>query len=157
MKKILVLLVMLTVVLALGACGDNKEEAENKVKETEKESATFLKTISTSDFKQKMSNKNTGFVYVGRPTCADCQAFQPILKKELETRQLEEPLAYYNTDKASEKSREDMTALLKKMGIESVPTLVYLKEGKVASTYEATDEPEKLTDWMNKASGEVKE
>lgn len=30
-----------------------------------------------------MADKTTGFVYVGRPTCEDCQAFQPILKKNL--------------------------------------------------------------------------
>lgn len=50
-----------------------------------------------------------------------------------------------------------MTTLLKKMNIESVPTIVYLKDGKVASTYKATDEPEKLTNWMNKVSKEVSE
>lgn len=43
------------------------------------------------------------------------------------------------------------------MDIDSVPTMVYLKDGKVASTYAATDEPEKLTHWMNKVTGEVSE
>ncbi len=66
-------------------------------------------------------------------------------------------MAYYNTDKASEKNRDNMIALLEKMDIDSVPTMVYLKDGKVASTYAATDEPAKLTNWMNKVSGEVSE
>ncbi|AHI56416.1 thioredoxin family protein [Listeria ivanovii] len=157
MKKMMFFIAIITVLLTLSACGDNKKEAEDKANQTEKESAAFLQTISTSEFKQKMADKYTGFVYVGRPTCEDCQAFQPILKKELETRELKEPLAYYNTDKASKKSRDDMTTLLKKMNIESVPTIVYLKDGKVASTYKATDEPEKLTNWMNKVSKEVSE
>ncbi|MBC1375478.1 thioredoxin family protein [Listeria farberi] len=157
MKKIILLLALFTIVLTLGACGDNKKETEEKSKQTEKESATFLNIISTKDFKQKMADKTTGLVYVGRPTCEDCQAFQPILKKELEKRQPNQKMAYYNTDKASEKSRDDMVALLKKMDIDSVPTMVYLKDGKVASTYAATDEPAKLTKWMNKVSGEVSE
>ncbi|MBC1393674.1 thioredoxin family protein [Listeria innocua] len=157
MKKIILLLALFTIVLTLGACGDNKKETEEKTKQTEKESATFLNTISTKDFKQKMADKTTGFVYVGRPSCEDCQAFQPILKKELEKRQPDQKMAYYNTDKASEKSRDNMIALLKKMDIDSVPTMVYLKDGKVASTYAATDEPAKLTNWMNKVSGEVSE
>ncbi|MBC2260185.1 thioredoxin family protein [Listeria sp. FSL L7-0091] len=157
MKKIILLLALFTIVLTLGACGDNKKETEEKTKQTEKESATFLNIISTKDFKQKMADKTTGLVYVGRPTCEDCQAFQPILKKELEKRQPNQKMAYYNTDKASEKSRDDMVALLKKMDIDSVPTMVYLKDGKVASTYAATDEPAKLTKWMNKVSGEVSE
>ncbi|MBM5693719.1 thioredoxin [Listeria seeligeri] len=155
MKKMMFFLAIITVVLTLSACGDNKKEAEDKAANTEKESSTFLQTISTNTFKQKMKEKYTGVIYVGRPTCEDCQAFQPILKKELETRQLEQPMAYYNTDKASEKSRDEMVAFLKKMDIDSVPTMVYLKDGKVTSTYEATDEPEKLTEWMNKVSGEV--
>ncbi|MBC1571927.1 thioredoxin family protein [Listeria sp. FSL L7-1426] len=155
MKKILLLLALITVVLTLGACGDNKKETEEKANQTEKESSTFLNTISTKDFKQKMTDKTTGFVYVGRPTCEDCQAFQPILKKELEKRQPDQKMAYYNTDKASEKSRDDMITLLKEMDIDSVPTMVYLKDGKVVSTYAATDEPEKLTKWMDKVSKEV--
>ncbi|MDT0000228.1 thioredoxin family protein [Listeria cossartiae subsp. cayugensis] len=155
MKKILLLLALIIVVLTLGACGDNKKETEEKASQTEKESSTFLNTISTKDFKQKMADKTTGFVYVGRPTCEDCQAFQPILKKELEKRQPDQKMAYYNTDKASEKSRDDMIALLKEMDIDSVPTMVYLKDGKVVSTYAATDEPEKLTKWMDKVSKEV--
>ncbi|WP_207579168.1 thioredoxin family protein [Listeria marthii] len=155
MKKILLLLALITVVLTLGACGDNKKETEEKANQTEKESSTFLNTISTKDFKQKMADKTTRFVYVGRPTCEDCQAFQPILKKELEKRQPNQKMAYYNTDKASEKSRDDMIALLKEMDIDSVPTMVYLKDGKVVSTYAATDEPEKLTKWMDKVSKEV--
>ncbi|MBF2489524.1 thioredoxin family protein [Listeria marthii] len=155
MKKILLLLALITVVFTLGACGDNKKETEEKANQTEKESSTFLNTISTKDFKQKMADKTTGFVYVGRPTCEDCQVFQPILKKELEKRQPDQKMAYYNTDKASEKSRDDMIALLKEMDIDSVPTMVYLKDGKVVSTYAATDEPEKLTKWMDKVSKEV--
>ncbi|MBC2122569.1 thioredoxin family protein [Listeria marthii] len=155
MKKILLLLALITVVLTLGACGDSKKETEEKANQTEKESSTFLNTISTKDFKQKMADKTTGFVYVGRPTCEDCQAFQPILKKELEKRQPDQKMAYFNTDKASEKSRDDMIALLKEMDIDSVPTMVYLKDGKVVSTYAATDEPEKLTKWMDKVSKEV--
>ncbi|MBF2674695.1 thioredoxin family protein [Listeria marthii] len=155
MKKILLLLALITVVFTLGACGDNKKETEEKANQTEKESSTFLNTISTKDFKQKMADKTTGFVYVGRPTCEDCQAFQPILKKELEKRQSDQKMAYYNTDKASEKSRDDMISLLKEMDIDSVPTMVYLKDGKVVSTYAATDEPEKLTKWMDKVSKEV--
>ncbi|MBC2012842.1 thioredoxin family protein [Listeria marthii] len=155
MKKILLLLALITVVFTLGACGDNKKETEEKANQTEKESSTFLNTISTKDFKQKMADKTTGFVYVGRPTCEDCQAFQPILKKELEKRQPDQKMAYYNTDKASEKSRDDMISLLKEMDIDSVPTMVYLKDGKVVSTYAATDEPEKLTKWMDKVSKEV--
>ncbi len=51
-----------------------------------------------------MADKTTGFVYVGRPTCEDCQAFQPILKKELKKKTTRpQKMAYYNTDKASEK------------------------------------------------------
>ncbi|MBF2472730.1 thioredoxin family protein [Listeria welshimeri] len=157
MKKILLLIAIITAVLTLGACGEDKKELEEKVNQTEKESATFLNTISTKDFKQQMADKTTGFVYVGRPTCEDCQAFQPILKKELKERKLNQNMNYYNTDKASEKSRDDMIALLKKMDIDSVPTMVYLKDGKVVSTYAATDEPEKLTHWMNKVTGEVSE
>ncbi|HAB0009261.1 TPA_asm: thioredoxin [Listeria monocytogenes] len=157
MKKIVLLLALITVVLTVGACSDNKKETEEKANKMEEESATFLTTISTKDFKQKMADKTTGFVYVGRPTCEDCQAFQPILKKELKKRQSDQKMAYYNTDKASEKNRDNMIALLEKMDIDSVPTMVYLKDGKVASTYAATDEPAKLTNWMNKVSGEVSE
>lgn len=38
MKKILLLLTSITVILTLGACGDNKKETEEKANQTEKES-----------------------------------------------------------------------------------------------------------------------
>lgn len=65
MKKILLLLTSITVILTLGACGDNKKETEEKANQTEKESASFLTTISTKDFKQKWPIKQLALFTLG--------------------------------------------------------------------------------------------
>ncbi|WP_099222243.1 DUF6568 family protein [Listeria costaricensis] len=153
MKKWLVIMLCVGLGGLVFACSDPSAKDNDAASETKSAAKSFLTTISTADFKQKMADKETGFIYVGRPSCEDCQAFQPILQKELADRGYKDKLAYYNTDKASEKNRDDMVQLLEGMSIDSVPTMVYLKNGKVVSTYSATDSQKKLAKWMDQQAG----
>ncbi|WP_239254519.1 thioredoxin family protein [Listeria ilorinensis] len=150
MKKIIGMILCVCLGVLLTACsGQTSKQSDDAASETSQAAKAFLNTIGTADFKQKMADKETGFVYVGRPSCEDCQAFQPILQKELTEQGYSGKLAYYNTDKASEKNRDEMVDLLEGMSIDSVPTMVYLKDGKVVSTYAATDSQKNLAKWMD--------
>ncbi len=135
--------------LVLAACSQTegkKAEENDKTKETSEAAKTFLTTIGTKEF----SDKKDGFVYVGRPSCEDCQAFQPILKETLQEENWPEKMAYYNTDAASEENRDKMISLLKGMDIDSVPTMVYLKDGKVASKFLGNESKADLKNWLEK-------
>ncbi|WP_088808571.1 MULTISPECIES: thioredoxin family protein [Listeria] len=149
MKKIMLFVGVCVLGLVLSACSQTEEKKAVEKEKTEKTSEAakaFLTTIGTSEF----ADKKDGFVYVGRPSCVDCQAFQPILKEVLQEENWPEKMAYYNTDAASKENRDKMMDLLKGMDIDSVPTMVYLKDGKVASKFLGNDSKADLKTWLEK-------
>ncbi|EIA21176.1 thioredoxin family protein [Listeria fleischmannii] len=152
MKKIMLFIGVCVLGLALAACSQTesqKKEASEKTKETSQAGKAFLTTIGTKDFKEQLDQKEDGFIYVGRPSCVDCQAFQPILKEALQEEHFSGKMAYYNTDAASKENREQMMSLLKGLKIDSVPTMVYLKDGKVASKFLGNDSKSELKEWLS--------
>lgn len=136
--------------VTLSACGEaNSKTATEKAKQTEAAGKNFLQVITTNDWQKKVKQKASQLIYVGRPTCEDCQAFQPMFQKEVKKQKLGK-IDYYNVDKARKVDEKAMTALLKKYEIDSVPTLVAMKAGKVKATYSPTPDQKKLADWLKK-------
>ncbi|MBC1922355.1 thioredoxin family protein [Listeria grayi] len=150
MKKWIAMFVAVAALVTLSACGGaNSKTAAEKAKQTEAAGKNFLHVITTNDWQTKVKNKASQIIYVGRPTCEDCQAFQPMFQKEVKKQKLGK-IDYYNVDKARKVDEKAMTALLKKYDIDSVPTLVAMKDGKVKATYSPTPDKKKLADWLKK-------
>ncbi|MBC1520545.1 thioredoxin family protein [Listeria aquatica] len=151
-KSIHLLLISVMALLLLSACGsfsDSDKQSSEKAQQTEKAGKSFLNPIGTEKFSQIEIDKRTQVVYVGRPTCPDCQAFQPILQQVLKENDWGK-LDYYNTDQAGEKDRKAMISALKKVKIDSVPTLIAFKNGKVQAIFHGNDSKKELTDWLRK-------
>lgn len=75
-----------------------------------------------------MFNNNEGFYfYLGRPTCEYCRAFSPVLKSFSERISL--PIYYYDMDQG-DWGKEIGQFLMDRMGLEGIPTLIYIKNGK---------------------------
>lgn len=151
-KSIQLLLVSMVALLLLGACGsfsESNKESNEKAEQTEKKGKSFLNPIGTKKFQQIHLDKQDKVVYVGRPSCPDCQAFQPILQEVLEENNWGK-LDYYNTDRASEKNRKAMISALKQVKIDSVPSLIAFKNGKVQAIFRGNDSKKELTNWLRK-------
>ncbi|EUJ32953.1 thioredoxin [Listeria floridensis FSL S10-1187] len=153
MKKRTAILIFTCLMLGLlAACGAGNSkttgDSDTKEEKTKQEAKSFLRTISTDDFKSKLADGKTEIIYVGRPSCVDCQEFQPLLKQVLQEEKITK-LDYYNTDEASKKNRKAMIAMLKKMKVDSVPTLVALKAGKVESVFLGNDKKTDLKNWLS--------
>ncbi|MHC5253097.1 thioredoxin family protein [Listeria kieliensis] len=151
-KSIQLLLVSLVALLLLGACGSFSESdkaANEKAEQTEKAGKSFLNPIGTKKFQQIQLDKQGKVVYIGRPTCPDCQAFQPILQEVLKENNWGK-LDYYNTDRASETNRKAMISALKQVKVDSVPTLIAFKNGKIIDIFHGNDSKKELTNWLRK-------
>ncbi|KGL44854.1 thioredoxin [Listeria sp. SHR_NRA_18] len=139
MMKKLLFLGMLGVLLVLAACGSEKTEDSKQ-----------LDKITLAEFQAKLDNKESGFVYIGRPTCPDCQAFQPTLDSVLKDKEMR--LAYFDTDAARETAEDDTKTFLQDMKVKTVPVIFYLKDGKEVARYDGNDDKTALKTWFEKYS-----
>lgn len=138
MKKLL-FLGMLGVFLVLAACGNEKVEDSKQ-----------LDKITLAEFQAKLDTKESGFVYIGRPTCPDCQAFQPTLDSVLKDQKMR--LAYFDTDAAREKAEDETKTFLQDMKVKTVPVIFYLEDGKEVARYDGNDDKAALKAWFEKYS-----
>ncbi|MBC1229041.1 thioredoxin family protein [Listeria booriae] len=138
MKKYL-LFVVIGLVVVLVACGGSKTEDSKQ-----------LDKITLAEFQTKLENKDSGFVYIGRPTCPDCQAFQPTLDKVLKDKNMR--LDYFDTDAARKEKEEQAKQFLQDMKVKTVPVIFYLENGKEVSRYDGNDDEKALAAWFDKYS-----
>ncbi|EUJ31101.1 thioredoxin family protein [Listeria cornellensis] len=138
MKKLL-FLGMLGVLLLFAACGSETTEDSKQ-----------LDKITLAEFQTKLDNKESGFVYIGRPTCPDCQAFQPTLDAALKDKEMR--LAYFDTDAAQEKAEDKTKTFLQDMKVKTVPVIFYLQDGKEVARYDGNDDKAALKAWFEKYS-----
>lgn len=146
-KKIIILIsVILTVIIAANIITDayssfvkfGKKGDTSSFKTVEKESFTqevdteYLSNISKEEIYKLKNNKKDAWIYIGRPSCPDCQAYYPQLLKQLKDNQIK--IYYFNTEcKASEKS--NMKQFVEEMGIVEIPSIICIKNGKVSAVY----------------------
>lgn len=138
MKKYL-LFVVIGLVVVLAACGGSKTEDSKQ-----------LDKITLAEFQTKLENKDSGFVYIGRPTCPDCQAFQPTLDTVLKDKNMR--LDYFDTDAARKEKEEQTKQFLQDMKVKTVPVIFYLENGKEVSRYDGNDDEKALAAWFDKYS-----
>ena len=86
-------------------------------------------------------------VYVGRPTCPECQKFEPVLREVLtdESR----TIYYFNTDEARKDDEESLTSLATELGIEVVPTVVKISDGHVLSKLEGVKNQKSILEFIH--------
>lgn len=96
---------------------------------TNQKSEEKLVTINNQAFLDVVDTKKSGIFYIGRPTCAHCQAFQPKLEEALEA--TNKQIFYYNTDEAKKEDNVAFERIIKATSISSVPVVIVVKNGVV--------------------------
>ncbi|MEF3355123.1 thioredoxin family protein [Paenibacillus sp. GYB006] len=112
------IVVILLILLAVINGSDKEEESKVLTAVTNDEVSTFLE------------HGESGFLYVGRPTCPFCREFMPVLEKASQS--TGQTVYYYNTDEGREQDEEKLGTLLDRLKIESVPALLYIENGEEA-------------------------
>lgn len=79
------------------------------------------------------------YIYVGRPSCPDCEEFMPVLQQVVKNNHT---VYYYNTDETREDTEHE--ALLTQLKVESVPILIKTSNGVVKDSMNLTTGQKKI-------------
>lgn len=88
-----------------------------------------LTSTSGLEVMSLIDGKKDGIVYIGRPTCDKCQAFQPKLEKAIVKNN--QDVLYYNTDEGKKADIKNFEKIVNVTDIQSVPAVLVVKKGKV--------------------------
>ena len=112
MKKILgIFIVCLTLLL----CGCSKD---NNIKE-----------ISYKEFKEKIDNKESFPVYIGKENCSYCISYKPTLEAVVKENNI--TLYYIDYSKLKDKELIEFSSILK---IDGTPTVAFITDGEEETT-----------------------
>lgn len=90
-----------------------------------------LPEIKTEMLKLKLENSDTFLLYVGRPTCVQCQEFEPTLRNVLKNVGVK--ANYYRTDVARNKDEKSLEALAEKLNLAVIPSLLIISKGTIVA------------------------
>ena len=102
-------------------------------------------------------NDRTGegfFVYVGRPACPHCAAFEPVLEETLEY--LDQDLRYYQTDLAAlgdDESEMTMAEIIGELDVTGVPRILYIENGAVIDALSGNQPKENVLTFFDDNGG----
>ncbi|WP_163651968.1 DUF6568 family protein [Listeria sp. PSOL-1] len=123
-----------------------KMQSLNQVATTREASQKTLTKITTTELKNLLLKKETAFIYIGRKSCPYCEKFQEKLVRGLNKNG--QKAFYYDTD-AARKRGENFVAIDEKLKIKTVPTLLYITNGRESARYNLDiSEQKEINKWL---------
>lgn len=114
------------------------EELEIQIESSYPEIYDYLDSVTYETFTELVNKEETIF-YIGRPTCGDCNLFEPALIELIDSDDLSGKIKYLNVAKI----REDDKAweyMKRKYDVEYTPALLKYSNGKLLSKTEWSPE-----------------
>ncbi len=159
-KRLLTLLMMMNLaacstsssdeIAALRAQLNEKDVAiQLSAQNTEKLQKTYtdmyfeLDSLTVDSFKAKVARGDTFYAYIGRPSCGDCNAFEPLFKRYIREHRLNGKLYFVNVH-FLQQDKEKWTAFKQQYGLMGTPVLAKYSRGK------------QVNKWDKEAIGEIK-
>lgn len=158
MKKTAALLA----VLLLGACSHQQETAQLKNELSEAQTAVRLSAANTkrledtysdiyfelnsltvANFEAKVARGEKFYAYIGRPSCGDCNAFEPMFKRYIAKYRLQDKIYFVNVHKLHQ-DKAAWTAFKQKYGLSGTPVLAAYAGKKQANKLDLEDNGGKL-------------
>lgn len=95
----------------------------------------------------KKSDNAIYFVYFGRPSCPNCEVFQPRLEKI--SKEIKQTVYYFNTDEHRQsKDQKSVNDILDLYQIDRVPTLLMIKNGEIEEVLNDTINTDEIKKFM---------
>ncbi|MFV0466007.1 MAG: thioredoxin family protein [Lachnospiraceae bacterium] len=92
----------------------------------------YLKPIdNSSELYEIISKSDASYIYFGRPTCPDCEEFQPILEEVLTIKN--QYIFYYNTD--DRKNDDIYDEFIELFDITWIPTIYKVKDNAIIAEF----------------------
>lgn len=110
-------------------------------------------SITFDSFKEKLEKQEDFYVYVGRPTCGDCNDFEPEFIKLVEEKNISQQMFYLNVAKVKE-NKEEWEKFKLDYNIKYTPTLAKYSKGILTNKIEWTPENgislQKVAEWIDR-------
>lgn len=163
-------IMLTTLALILTACSSNAEiqalqnklsEAETAVKlsaeNTKRLESTYsdiyfdLNSLTVENFKAKVAKGDVFYAYIGRPSCGDCNTFEPMLKRYIHKHQLHDKIYYVNVHRLNQ-DKPAWAAFKTQYGLSGTPVLAKYGHGKQLNKLDFEDSNgisrEELEKWL---------
>ncbi|ASK28409.1 thioredoxin family protein [Neisseria chenwenguii] len=162
MKKILALA---AATVFLGACGSGlkrenealkgslaeaqtavKLSAENsrRLEETYSDIYFSLDSLTVESFKAKVARGETVYAYIGRPSCGDCNAFEPMFKRYISQYGLGGKIYFVNVHRLHQ-DKTAWAAFKQQYGLSGTPVLAKYVKGKQVNKLDLEDNGGKIS------------
>lgn len=105
-----------------------------------------LTSINSQDVLNFITNKDSGFIYVGRPTCPHCRIFAPILTKVVKQRSID--ALYYDTD-AANSDKDTKNEALDAINVNAVPSFLAIRSGEIIAELDDTESESALNEFVS--------
>lgn len=115
---------------------------DKKIAELEKsypEIYDVLDSVTYENFSQRIKEGTDVYVYIGRPSCGDCQGFEPELINTIKEKNLQDQLIYLNVHSIRE-NEEAWEAFKENYHIPYTPTIAMFQGGNLTNKVEWTPE-----------------
>lgn len=154
-KNIIIVLsgltIVLLVMLAVNFLYNERNFSKTENSETS-ETYRKLNSVTYDNFPNFLADNRESIVYIGRPTCSDCNEFEPDFIDYLGKNDLTSTIVYLNVEDI--RKNEDAWEKFKKdYDINYTPTLAYFKKNKLISKAEWRPEKNltisKVDEWLS--------
>ena len=111
-----------------------------------------LNSLTVTNFEQRVAAGETLYVYIGRPSCGDCNAFEPVLKRYLVKQGLHNKLWFVNVHRLYQ-DKTAWIAFKQRYGISGTPVLAKYSAGKLQNKWDFEDkgslQKADLQEWLH--------
>ncbi|WP_025718358.1 thioredoxin family protein [Paenibacillus sp. 1-18] len=149
--SVIVLLLIAIAISAVVKFQNLEQVVQQKDKEIQASKSNYpeiydrLNAVTFDGFKSLIQQDQSVFVYVGRPSCGDCNRFEPKFNKMIEQYHLGSKITFFNVHKIHE-DKSQWNKFKADYNVKYTPTIAEFKQGKLVDKIEWTPERDLSTD-----------
>lgn len=132
---------------AVGLSAENSKRLESKYSDIYFE----LNSLTVENFKAKVAGGDTFYAYIGRPSCGDCNAFEPMFKRYIASNKLYGKIYFVNVHRLYQ-DKPAWMAFKRQYGLSGTPVLAKYAKGRQANKLDFEDNKgistEDLEKWL---------
>ena len=110
-----------------------------------------LDSLTVDSFKAKVAKGDTFYAYIGRPSCGDCSAFEPIFKRYIKEHRLGGKLYFVNVH-LLQQDKAAWAAFKQQYGLQGTPVLAKYSGGKQINKLDKEEKggmsPQDIEAWL---------
>ena len=111
----------------------------------------LLDSLTAESFKAKVARGDTFYAYIGRPSCSDCSAFEPIFKRYIKEHRLGGKLYFVNVH-FLQQDKAAWAAFKQQYGLQGTPVLAKYSGGKQINKLDKEEKggmsPQDIEAWL---------